>query len=113
MHLYELIEYLEKEPQDKIIPLGFHEPHSYRGYYQDLAFEPKENITIAEMLMAVKGALDKTFEGYKGGDFIMNKYTDCWISHYGESQGQKIGIILMDYMTGKYAALVKGGTGDE
>jgi hypothetical protein len=38
--LGELIEALEKLPEDRVLPVGFDKPHSYRGYYNELAFEP-------------------------------------------------------------------------
>ncbi len=35
------------------------------------------------------------FEGYKGGDFVMDKYTVCWISEYGHCSGDKIGTTML------------------
>ena len=49
MKLGELIEYLEKQDKDKVCPFGFYYPHSYRGYYEQLAFEPAYNITIGHI----------------------------------------------------------------
>jgi hypothetical protein len=71
MTLNELIRYLEKEDPKKVVAIGFNNPHSYRGYYEDLAFEPAKNITVGEMLDCAKGALGKTYEGYKGGEYKM------------------------------------------
>lgn len=78
-----LIEWLKDLPQDMVVRDGFHNPHSYRGYYEDLAFEPKENVTVAEMLASAESALGETFKGYKGGDFKMTASTDCWLAEYG------------------------------
>ena len=50
MQLGELIKRLEVEQQNQIVPMGFDSPHSYRGDYYCLAFEPAENISVAEML---------------------------------------------------------------
>ena len=49
-------------------------PHSYRGYYADLAFEPtSEGITVAELLKDLReNILNQKLEGYKGGDFVMD-----------------------------------------
>ncbi len=55
MNLIELIEFLEKQNQDIVVPMGFSNPHSYRGNYIDLAFEPKENVTVREMLKDAQG----------------------------------------------------------
>jgi hypothetical protein len=41
MYLTNLIAFLEKYDPAQVVPVGFHRPHSYRGYYDQLAFEPK------------------------------------------------------------------------
>ena len=95
--LQDLIEFLESQPADKVVRFGFGSPMSYRGYYEDLAFDPAENVTIGSMLAHAKSALGQTFQGYKGGDYTMHEYTDCWIAEYGRSGGDKIGPTLMKY----------------
>ena len=97
MHVYlkELIEWLETQDPTKTVPYGFGQPMSYRGYYEQLAFEPVENANIGEMLEFAKSALGATFTGYKGGDFTMHDYTDCWIASYGTSAGDKIGPTIL------------------
>ena len=79
IHLKELIEELEKMPKDGVVPFGFGKPMSYRGYYGDLAFEPVLNAKIGDMLEFAKSAMGKTFTGYKGGEFEMGEFTDCWV----------------------------------
>jgi hypothetical protein len=101
MCLRDLIERLERADPNRKVPKGFHEPHSYRGIYEDLAFEPTENITVGEMLAAAKSALGKTFEGYKGGDYEMDWHTDVWIAYEGSGNGEMIGNMLLDYMLGE------------
>lgn len=101
MGLQELIDALAAADQTYIAPLGFGSPHSYRGYYFDLAFEPAENVTVASMLTHAKSALGATFTGYKGGEYTMGEYTDCYIAGYGESGGDRIGPVLIAYLTGK------------
>lgn len=83
MCLKDLISWLEKQNPDHVVPHGFANPHSYRGDYYDLAFEPKENARLGDMLTEAKAALGQTFDGYKGGEFTMGEYTNCWISEYG------------------------------
>ena len=102
MILKELIETLEKHPADKIVRRGFNRPHSYRGYYDQLAFEPSENVTVGEMLKCAKDSLGKTFTGYKGGEYEMGEYTDVWLSEYGTT-GEGIGKTLLAYMLGEVA----------
>lgn len=101
MTLGNLIAYLEKEDPTKVVPLGFHRPHSYRGYYDQLAFEPMENVTVGQMLADASSALGRTYQGYKGGSYRMGEYTDVWLSEYG-SCGEMIGPVLLGYMVGRY-----------
>lgn len=63
-------------------------PHSYRGYYEDLAFEPDHEVMTAKDLLnhLETWVLDRELEGYKGGMFKMTKNTPLWISPYGESR---------------------------
>ena len=97
MTLGDLIEFLADEDQDRVLVLGFSNPHSYRGYYDQLAFEPEENVTIASMLECAKAADGATYEGWKGGDFLMREFTDCWIAPVGEC-GEALGEMLLTYM---------------
>ena len=83
MTLGSLIDVLESMPEDNEID-GIGEPHSYRGYYCDLAFEKMPNKTTAGELLAVcKDAMGEVFEGYKGGDYMMGRNTPIWIACYG------------------------------
>jgi hypothetical protein len=99
-HLGQLIEALRAADQSLIAPFGFAEPMSYRGYYEDLAFQPAKNVSVASMLAHAESALGATFEGYKGGDFVMHEWTTCWIAGYSESGGDAIGPTLIAYLTG-------------
>ena len=59
-------------------------PHSYRGYYSDLSFEPgSDPITAGDLLKVCTTALGTTFKGYKGGDFRMGPNTPLWAATYG------------------------------
>lgn len=95
MTLGRLIEKLENLPLQKLIE-NIGEPHSYRGYYEDLAFEKEVGVrTVESLLGELKGiCLNNTFEGYKGGYFFMDADTPLWIASYGSS-GVKI-IDLVD-----------------
>lgn len=98
--LKDLIDFLETLHPDLVVPFGFGEPHSFRGYYEDVAFTPVENARVGDMLEYARSALDRTFHGYKGGDYTMHEYTDCWISEYGTSSGaDKIGQTMFKYWT--------------
>jgi hypothetical protein len=65
--------------------------NSYRGYYSDLSFEPEDGpVSVEKYLRECRNALGETFEGYKGGDFIMGEDTPLWISTYGSASGRAI-----------------------
>ena len=61
-------------------------PHSYRGYYDDLAFEPpapSKLRRVSDQLADCKEIVGKVFHGYKGGDYTMRYETPVWIANYG------------------------------
>ena len=97
MVLKDLIERLKQEPKENVIRKGFGRSMSYRGDYSQLAFAPSENVTVGSMLEEAEYALGKTYQGYKGGDFVMDEYTYVFIAEYG-STGEQIGKFLLDYM---------------
>ena len=100
MFLKELIDFLAERDPAIVARIGFHDPHSYRGDYSELAFEPLENATVGEMLKSAKSALGKTYQGYKGGSYTMGEYTTVNLSQYGTT-GEEIGPILLKYMVGE------------
>lgn len=63
--------------------IGLGHEHSYRGYYQDLAFEPSGYTESRRLLLQCKRALGGTYIGYKGGEFTMTEHTYLWIASYG------------------------------
>lgn len=97
MNLEQLIELLERQNPTTVLRRGFHNPHSYRGYYEHLAFEITDDICIGNMLRYAKEALGNTYEGWKGGDYIMNGYTDVYLSNVGET-GEELGEMLLQCM---------------
>lgn len=107
MSLGELIAALEAADPRLILPDGFHNPHSYRGYYEQLAFEPAQNVTVGAMLADARSALGAVYEGYKGGSYRMVDYTDCWIAEYGSTgDGDMLSPMLVRLMlaTGRLPA---------
>ncbi|MHA1379290.1 MAG: hypothetical protein ACTSRG_12980 [Candidatus Helarchaeota archaeon] len=100
MNLGKLITFLEKQnpnfpvfikigKQDVKIPNFF---HSYRGYYHQLALSKMDieignnSINVYDFLNKCNECLEKTFIGYKGGEYIMFCHTPIWISDYGLSE---------------------------
>lgn len=98
MRLGQFIDALKKCDQDKEIYFDFYwfVPHglrSYRGYYDHLAFGfsgDVESVKVSEVLKLSQDALEKTFEGYKGGDFTMTENTPLWVGNYGECRDTAI-----------------------
>lgn len=83
------IDRLKELPSDTRVD-NLESPHSYRGYYSDLAFERGEGTTTAAALLALcKDCMGEEFIGYKGGEFIMGKNTPVWVANYG-SCGERI-----------------------
>lgn len=63
-------------------------PHSYRGYYSDLALEPTEDIrTVGQLLAELKPFLDATIEKWGGGPVRMTQNTPMWYANNGEHTG--------------------------
>lgn len=91
MTLGQLIAELEKLPPERTV-VGFGDPHSYRGYYSDLAFKPIEDeITVIHLLTICREeCMGQKFQGYKGGDFYMTAETPVWISDWGCASGMRL-----------------------
>jgi hypothetical protein len=81
--LKDLIVWLEQQDANAIVTDGFGSPHSDRGWYEKLGFSPVEKTTFGDMLTHTRSALGATFQGYKGGDYTMDEWTDCLIGEYG------------------------------
>lgn len=100
MILKDLIIFLEQRDPDLIVPVGFAKPHSYRGYYEELAFEPAVNVTVESMLACAKDAVGRIFIGYKGGEYTMTEYTDVWLANWGQ-RGRALARSCWDIWWGK------------
>jgi hypothetical protein len=98
--LGELIQLLETEVKKnpQILRVGIGEPHSYRGFYDQLAFEFKTDVTVAKMLQEARGALGNTYHGYKGGEYVMNEHTLVWLSKWGQSSEAPLTLFVLEAM---------------
>jgi hypothetical protein len=81
--LGKLIKVLKMMPKNtEVANLNY--PHSYRGYYMDLAFEISDGTRLAsDLLVECRATLGKVFEGYKGGYYVMDVHTPIWVANYG------------------------------
>lgn len=101
LSLGKLIEELEKvEKKDTRVGFDFGSTYpndidSWRGSYAELAFDyadvhpnfhgPDIIKNVSQIIQMLKDCIGKTFEGYKGGDFIMTVDTPLWVAHWGIS----------------------------
>lgn len=66
---------------------------SWRGSYAELAItfacgrycHSEGAMTLEAFVALLKGAVGKTFQGYKGGDYVMGKRTPLWVANHGDS----------------------------
>ena len=99
MTLGEYIKILESKDPTKTVENGLGNPHSWRGSYRELAFEPIGTTTIDHMLGEARSALNNTYEGWKGGEFYMDEDTSINIDFEGNfSDGDTIWNMLLDFM---------------
>lgn len=83
MTLGQMIAALECMPNDaEVANLG--KAHSYRGYYEDLAFSRGAGTrNVSELLDECKALMGRVLMGYKGGYYMMGELTPVWIADYG------------------------------
>ena len=85
MNLKEFKQQIEQAKTGKAFDYGISEPFSWRGSYNEVAFEILEQPTTREeILVNIQKAYEGTFYGYKGGDYTYNDYTDI---HFEEDYG--------------------------
>lgn len=76
MNLKELKEYLESFDKGTVFNFGLSNPFSWRGSYDEVAFNIVEEKTSKEdILSKIEMAYTQTFYGYKGGEYRYNEYT--------------------------------------
>lgn len=86
MNLEQLRVFLDQFPDDRKCSLGFQNPHSYRGYYDEVAFEYAINVTVGDMKKSVSRAFSETFQGWKGGDYEYGGNTPVHFATVGSVQ---------------------------
>jgi hypothetical protein len=57
--------------------------NSYRGYYEDLAFNDMQGVTVGQFRSVCSESLGSTFQGYKGGNYRMTEATPLWRAPWG------------------------------
>ena len=101
MNLDDLILELQKHPRSLVVPAGFGgQGHSDRGDYSNLAFEPRERVTVGEMLDCARGRMGTLIIGYKGGSFLVQGSTEVYIGEDSSQCGEPVTPLLLRYMIG-------------
>lgn len=67
-----------------VVKNGFGSGSTYRGYYDQVAFEPKENVTIGSMYTAVFGMQKGSLQGKNSHDTPVTDYTLVNIAEYND-----------------------------
>ena len=77
MELKEFKQQIEQAEAGKTFDYGISEPFSWRGIYNEVAFEILEQpMTRDEILANIEKAYTGTFYGYKGGEYTYEDYTE-------------------------------------
>ena len=97
MTLGRLIDQLTDMPQDEPIYFDFGRLRpgglmSYRGLYERLAlgFDGENEVKVSDLLAECRTAIGKTFTGYKGGDYVMDRDTLVHVANYGNTSETQI-----------------------
>lgn len=76
MELKEFKDYVQNFKQGTEFEYGISDPFSWRGSYDEVAFEVLQRpMTREEILAKINKAYSETFSGYKGGEFTFDDYT--------------------------------------
>lgn len=91
--------FLKMTDKSFVFTKGFNTPHSYRGYYNELAFQPAQDIKLEVVIKSIDRSYIETFEGYKGGEFSYNAETTChlsWIGNCTEDDCLRLGSLVAE-----------------
>jgi len=77
---------------EETLPVGFHNPHAYRGYYHEAAVELAYDVKVSDMLADLDALLSQTFQGWKGGDY---RYDDWTTLHIVTQEGRSGDVALV------------------
>lgn len=103
----------DKEPDvvfdfEYLFPTGI---DSWRGAYDELALgfsgysEGRNPMTISQFLALLKNCYERTFFGYKGGEYTMGKTTPVWVANYGNSGNT----VVLDVVDNEYQVILITG----
>lgn len=91
MTLGQLIREIEKAKPDGMVSFGFGRCvptilRSSRGTYSQLAigYAVYGSVRVSDFLSHLRGAIGGTFDGYKGGEYVMDADTPVWVDNWGD-----------------------------
>jgi hypothetical protein len=85
MTVGEILAYLSHLPKHKPTRWAFSCPHSYRGYYEQVAIMAHDyESTVGGLIEEVTMCLS-TFTGWKGGEYTMDRDTPVWVASAGNT----------------------------
>ena len=87
-----LKEYFEKTENPKFYLVDV---FSWRGIYNEVAFVPSKEGSVEESLRQIDRALTETFEGWKGGEYSYDEYTDV---HFETEPRRSSDVALYDLL---------------
>lgn len=86
MNLGEFHEYIGAYPDGTVFPFGISAPFSWRGAYDEVAFQVLSTpMSRGNVLARIDLALTEEFQGWKGGEYRYFRYTDV---HFEASGGR-------------------------
>ena len=97
MNLGELITKLENLPPETLVWPGLGEAHSYRGFYDQISFEPEGSMPASEALIKAKAEIGSTHTGWGGGEFYYDESTPVNFAEMGccESDNDRFSEVFM------------------
>lgn len=87
--LKQLIDFLESHNQDLVIHDGFGQGSSYRGYNDQVAFEPARFTKVSAMLQDAKAMLGKRIYGKSQHGYVVTEETLVNIADYNDCGGDE------------------------
>jgi hypothetical protein len=103
MTLGEFHDYISSYPDGTIFPFGVSAPFSWRGSYDEVAFKVLSTpMSRGNVLARIDLALTEEFQGWKGGEYRYERYTDVHFEDHG-------GACSSGEYTAEWIARIEGG----
>lgn len=101
MNIKEFKEYCKNNGLFTMTKIRFTDTFSSRACYSDLGvsfeLDGEENgTTLLDNLNVLENAIGETYEGYKGGEFEMDLYSEIWLCKDESSYECELNDLIMD-----------------